>query len=147
MNKTVKTIAWICLVLGVMGLAADAFALVRGRMIANEVQAAIEAGELPVGRFPFGGKAAGGDFDKEAWEELREEGGGGSPGKRGGSGLRRPGMGPKAGGFGAGRRISSHSRPLFWMALGPVLVAVGAVILIVNREPKKQAADGKKAKK
>ena len=154
MNKTVKTIAWICLVLGVMGLAADAIVLVRGRRAANEMQAAIAAGELPAGRFFPGRKNADGDFSPEAREEWREENrengqGGLFPGgARGGGGLRRTNHGVgRAGRRTSGSRGFRVGLPLFWMALGPVLLAVGAVILIVNREPKRKAPAEKKAKK
>ena len=41
------------------------------------------------------------------------------------------------GGF-AGRRMAGRGiLPLFFLALGPILLVVGAVILLVNREPKK----------
>jgi len=47
MNKTVKTIAWICLVLGLLGLAVDIGLYVRGRAIVANIAERGEAGELP----------------------------------------------------------------------------------------------------
>ena len=46
MNKTVKTIAWICLVLGLLGLAVDLGAYVFGRSVAVRIQESIKAGEF-----------------------------------------------------------------------------------------------------
>lgn len=46
-NKTIKTIAWICLVLGLLGVAADVGVYVRGRIWASEMQEANAFGEMP----------------------------------------------------------------------------------------------------
>lgn len=152
MNKTVKTIAWICLVLGLLGLAVDAVVIVGGRMAANQMQEAIAAGELPTDGFPFSEK---GEFDAEARETWREEHGDAlfnpdeRPDGKGGRNALNFGRnsGPDRNNGLSGFRSMRFGLPLFLLAMGPVLTVVGAVILIVNREPSKKTPVKAKAKK
>ena len=159
MNKTVKTIAWICLVLGVMGLAVDVAMYVGARTMAARVQEAIEAGEFPVYQGRLGDRDIDddGDVDKDDMDAWRSDSDGWFPfdemmgGARGAFGAFDshggfPGM---MDGVYSGRssfRRIGFGLPLFLLASGPVLTTVGAVMLIVNREPKKKIAPGKKAK-
>lgn len=145
MNKTVKTIAWICVVLGLMGLAVDAGIYFRGRAIASQMAERIEAGEIPA----FGGRWTDSensdDSDAQEFQPRDDIQKGRLPlgGMRGG--LDR---------FDARRRMAGFGQfgfalPLLFLAAGPVLTAVGAVMLIVNREPKdkKTAPKTEKVKK
>ncbi len=134
MNKTVKTIAWICLVLGLLGIAVDIGMYVRARTFAAQIAEQIEAGDLP---------AMGRRFDDGDADGFRMR-----PGK--GRGEIIPGSGSPH--FQPGRigyRSSILGWPLLLVAAGPVLAVVGAVMLIVNREPKEKNSDSKskKAKK
>jgi len=137
MNKTVKTIAWICLVLGLLGIAVDIGVYVKARSFAAQIADQIEAGEMP-----FAGRRFDDDEDQDA-DEFRMR-----PGKgddwfmpRDGFFHFQPGM--------IGNRSFSIGWPLFFLAAGPILAVVGGVMLIVNREPKQsdQEQKTKKAKK
>jgi hypothetical protein len=145
MNKTVKTIAWICLVLGLMGLAVDAGVYMRGRAFATQMAERIEAGEIPA----IGGRWMGSDDsgDTDA-QEIQP---------RDGSQEGRLPLGGMRGGmdrFGAGRRAAGFGQfgfglPILLLAAGPVLAVVGAVMLIVNRVPngKEKELKNEKVKK
>ena len=67
MNKTVKTIAWICLVLGLLGLAAEVGAYVYGRSRIAQFQEDVETGKIPA--FKDHLSDVDGDIDKEEWRE------------------------------------------------------------------------------
>ena len=156
MNKTLKTIAWICLALGLMGTAVDAGMLVYGRKLAAERQTAIEAiqdanqsGSAPDGKNTCIAEDADQD-GKPDGDCLQLQ----ASGQPGGIGKGQPGFGGQMlgrgtrlgmrGGF-AGRRMAGRGiLPLFFLALGPILLVVGAVILLVNREPKKAAVKDEK---
>ena len=149
MNKTVKTIAWICLVLGLLGMALGVGAYVYGRSRIAQFQEAIQAGDIPAFKGHFGDVDE--DFDIEEWKDgsfNKSEWfthGGMMDGRRGfdtfskSSGL-LPGM--HDGSFG---RVG-FAFPFLVLASGPVLTVVGAVILIVNREPKVSDSKEKKEK-
>ncbi len=116
MKKTVRTIAWICLVLGLIGVAVDVGIYVNNRAGAAQMREAVAAGESPnpKGRFE--------DLNQEDFENFPRNQGGGNFGRRG---------------FGFGYS------PLL-LAAGPVLTVTGAVLLIVIRKPKD--SDGKEKK-
>jgi len=143
MNKTVKTIAWICLVLGLLGVAVDVGVYVRGRAIAAQVDEWIGTGEMP----GIGRRFDSTDSDERikpeelgSWD-MRPFGGTFPGGMRGGRMLpqRVPGgYGFSQFGFGA---------PMLLLAAGPILAVVGGVILIVNREPLESDNKKKKVKK
>ena len=147
MSKTVKTIAWICLVLGLLGVAVDAVVLVRAQSIRANVAERIASGEMPSTK----GQAADKDNDSESNNDENKPGLGRGqkqnflPGGRrdAASGKisfkRDPGK--------AGRRGFGFGLPLLFVAAGPILVVVGAVTLIVNREPKKKETEAKKSMK
>jgi len=148
MNKTVKTIAWICLVLGLLGVAVEVGVYVRARSFAAQFQESIEDGEFPM----FKSRFADGDIDDEDWEKDSFGRGewyahdGKMEGGRGFDSF------SNSRGFLPGMRDGSVGRvgfalPLLLLAGGPVLTVIGAVILIVNREPKVTEAKGKKASK
>ena len=134
MNKTLKTIAWVCLVLGLMGVALDIGAFAVARNFAEDRLAMIESL-----------KDADKDDLKERFEERKELL---TPFSRGGrlfDGLRLPrGIHDGRSGFQRGNIGFRPAGGLFLVALGPVLAVVGAVILLVNREPKPRV-DGKEA--
>ena len=76
MNKTVKTIAWICLVLGLLGLAVDVGVYVRGRALAARIQESIESGEFQTFRKRLGDVDDDGDIDghdREEWPVDKKE--------------------------------------------------------------------------
>ena len=137
MNKTVKTIAWICLVLGLMGVAVDAGVYVRGRMWASEIQEAIASGEMPGpgGRVGKGSENSGVDSDGREDRQPNRDGQPGS-GRKGG-GLNRSGDSVLF----SGRRRGRMALPLLLLLAGPVLTVVGAVMLLVNREPKQKKTE------
>lgn len=130
MSNTIKTIAWICLILGLLGLATDIGMYVHGRTMAAQFAERIEAGDFP----GFQGKFRNEDSDEILPGDGFERRGRGVrpliPGRRGGFGDR----------FGFGL-------PILYFAAGPILTVVGAVMLIVNREPKVEQAKPKKAEK
>ena len=143
MNKTVKTIAWICLVLGLLGLAVDIGLYVRGRAIVANIAERGEAGELPaLGRRLDDTESGEAIKPDESFEGKERPFGGSFPtGMRGGSyiPLRRPARQDfRQYGFGS---------PILLLAAGPVLTVIGAVTLIVNRAPIEQESKGRKAKK
>ena len=136
MNKTVKTIAWICLVLGLMGLAVDVGVYVRGRALVSGYKERIESGDLPAFKNNFGDIDEDGDVDMddmETWRGDRDGKLGFTGGRRGRDGFDR---------FGHG----SFALPLLLLASGPVLTVIGAVMLIVNREPVDKTESKKKTK-
>ena len=144
MNKTVKTIAWICLVLGLLGVAVDVGVYVRGRALVAQVQEAIEAGEFPAFKERFSDVDEDGDVDRDDLKEnLRDRDGwpqiAGMMDKRRGfdhfSNSRGRLSGMQRGGF---------TLPLLFLASGPVLTVIGVVTLIVNREPKVSDSKAKK---
>jgi len=148
MNKTVKTIAWICLVLGLLGVAVEVGVYVRVRSFAAQFQESIEAGEFPM----FKSRFADGDIDDEDWDkDSFDQGkwfahGGMIEGGRGFDTF------SNSRGFLPGMRDGSVGRvsfalPFLLLAGGPVLTVVGAVMLIVNREPKVAETKSKKASK
>ena len=151
MNKTLKTIAWICLALGLMGTAVDAGMLVYGRKLAAERQTAIETiqdakqtGNVPDAKNTCIAEDADQDGKPDGdCLQLQASGqpGTGQPGFGGQlqAGDTRLGM---RGGFAVRRMAGRGILPLFFLALGPILLVVGAVILLVNREPKKAAVKG-----
>ena len=137
MNKTVKTIAWVCLVLGLLGIAVDIGVYVKARSFAAQIADQIEAGEMP-----FAGRRFDDDEDQDAdGFRMRPAKGDDWFMPRDDSSHFRPGM--------AGYRSFSYGWPLLFVAAGPVLAVVGGVMLIVNREPKQpeQEQKTKKAKK
>jgi hypothetical protein len=118
MNKTLKTIAWICLALGLLGMVVDAGAFIVGRTIMSNRQALIASGNGPIsGNNP----------------QLNQPRQPGFRSMMGRGGMMSNFRGRFNGGrFGLGVGIFL----LFFMALGPVLAIVGTVILLVHREPK-----------
>jgi hypothetical protein len=140
MNKTVKTIAWICLVLGLLGIAVDIGMYVRARTSAAQIAEQIEAGDLPAMGRRFEDRDEDVDADADGFRIQPRKGrgrfipGGGSP-------HFQPGR--------IANRSSILGLPLLLVAAGPVLTVVGAVMLIVNREPREKQSDStaKKAKK
>jgi len=148
MNKTVKTIAWICLVLGLLGMAVEVGVYVRARSFVAQFQESVEAGEFPM----FKSRFADGDIDDKDWDKDSFN--------RGEwfahGGIMESGRGfdsfSNSRGFLPGMRDGSVGRvsfalPFLLLASGPVLTVVGAVMLIVNREPKVKETKGKKASK
>jgi hypothetical protein len=144
MNKTLKTIGWICLALGVLGILASAGALVIGRQFTADRQAAIaEVREKTQ------------DNDRPARNQLCITEDADGDGKPDGECIQQPdwlqGFALRQG-VQAGRRLMQSSRPLvnrtaafgfgglpiFLFVLGPVLTVIGAVILLVNRESKEK---------
>jgi len=152
MSKTVKAIAWICLVLGLVGTVVDAGVVFHGRQMMLQAQDAFEAGYMPAIGRRFNDSNKKGEFDREDFEnrDFDRDGripfGGMMDGKGGFDNFsnlqrRSPGM-----------RTSSFGRSGFgFLALmfvgGPILAIIGAVILIVNREPKAVEVVDKKEKK
>lgn len=146
MNKTLKTIGWICLALGVLGILADAGAFVLGLQFAEYRQTAID--EM---------REAAQESGKPALEQLCIAEDADGDGKPDGNCLQQPErplrFAPRQDGR-AGRGLLQLPRPgidrkgalginrlpIFLFVLGPFLAVVGAVILLVNREPKEKAA-------
>ena len=153
MNKTLKTIAWICLALGLLGTAVDAGMLVYGRNLAAVRQTAIDtmrnakqSGNVPNAKNTCFAEDA--DQDGKPDGDCLKQQAPGQPGTGqfgfGGRILLRDTRLGMRGGF-AGRRMGVRGiLPLFFLALGPILLVVGAVILLVNREPKKAAVKEEK---
>jgi hypothetical protein len=139
MNKTLKIIAWICLALGLLGMVVSAGALIVGRtLLANRQAAAVEQDK----GLTAGNRCIAEDANKDGKPEgdcLQRQ----LPGQ---PGVGKQGFGGRQGfgGMMAGNREGFNGRhmngrgifALFFMALGPILAVVGAVILLVNREPK-----------
>ncbi len=168
MNKTLKTIAWICIALGLLGLVVDAGALMYGRNIVRERQAAFEqmrsaaeSGEVPAA----GNRCIAEDANNDGKPDsdclkLQQSGQPGSLGA-GQPGAAQQGFGIRQGhggmfrsnrpDFESGRFGGQGILLMFFLALGPILVIVGTVILLVNREPKaemvKEEKEAKEIKK
>jgi hypothetical protein len=160
MNKTLKTIAWICLALGLLGIFMDAGALIFGRRLAADRQAAFEEmrASAAKGNTPSeGNRCIAEDTNKDGKPDsdcLNLQ----APVQPG-----QPGVGPQGFGrsqghggmmlynhrdFNGGRLGGRGIFLMFFIALGPILAIVGAVILLVNREPKAAVAkEEKEAKK
>ena len=140
MNKTLKTIAWICLALGLLGMVASASALIVGRTLLANRQA-VQSGDNPAA----GSKCIAEDANKDGKPDgdclkSRAPGQPGQPGAWqlgiGGRPIRRSMLLRLHNNF-EGRRFGGFGLlPLFFVASGPILAVVGAVILLVNREPK-----------
>lgn len=145
MNKTVKTIGWICLALGALGILVDAGAVLAATQFRTERLAAIEEisesiqnnerparSELCIAEDADGdGKPDGDCFQRSDVTKGLLPRQDGQPG-RGLMRLPRAGFDRRAGiGFGG--------LPIFLFALGPILAMIGAVMLLVNREPKEKA--------
>ena len=145
MNKTIKTIAWICVVLGLLGTAADGFMIARvwswkndtqARLMdidVDEVEQRLEDADLEK-IFPH--SEWGEEEIRERFEEFRQQKGDESV-KRA---VARFAKNRMPGRF--DNRVMRHAshavRPSFpfaAIALGPVLLVAGTVTLIVNREP------------
>jgi len=153
MNKTLKTIAWICLVLGLLGTAVDGGMLVIGRKLAAERQTAFETwqnknqpGTVADARSTCIAEDADQDGKPDGdclQQQAPGQPGAGHPAFSGRLMQRNSRLGMR-GSF-AGRRMAFHGvLPLFFLALGPILLVVGAVMLLVNREPKETASKEEK---
>ncbi len=155
MNKTLKTIGWVCLALGLLGILVDAGVFVIGSQFADDRQTVIEkmrenaqeTSKIEPGQLCIAQDADGdGKPDGECIQQ---------PGRLQGFALRQGSL--------TGRRLLQNHRPMLnhrtafgfgglaiiLFALGPVLAVIGAVILLVNREPKEKTAveDEKKTTK
>ncbi len=148
MNKTLKTIAWVCLALGLLGMAVDGGAIIYGRKLVagrqaafEEMQAAVQSGNGSA----TNNKCIAEDANKDGKPDgdclnLQAPG---QPGQLnagqpeiGGRPIRRVMLQKLRNNFNSRRFNGLGILPLFFMALGPILAVVGAVILLVNREPK-----------
>ena len=155
MNKTIKTIGWICLALGVLGiLAGGGVFLLRQQWIADrqttaeEYRAALTKGELPkAGNYCLAededgdGKPDGVCLQLPALREKPSQRGALRPESRL---MQIPRTRLSANRFGMGGGL------ILLFALGPILAVVGAVILLVNYPPKQQTtlvAEEEKASK
>ena len=159
MNKTLKTIAWIFLALGLMGMVVDVGVLVFGRKLAGERQTAFEEMRAE----SQSGKVLNGKNNCIAEDENNDGKPDGdclklqAPGQPGQPGEGQPGVGGRTLRRGLlfkmrnnmdGRRFGGRGiLPLFFLAFGPILVVVGAVILLVNREPKPTVVKEEKEEK
>ena len=126
MNKTLKTIGWVLVALGILGILADAGALVFGHRLADNRQAFVQqwngSNNPPQYNQPQNGQ-----------REFPRQGQGGI----------MPRLGPRSfflfrGGAMRFRPGGFFLLPAFFFALGPVLAVVGAVLLLVNRAPKEK---------
>ncbi len=126
MNKTLKTIGWILVALGILGILADAGAFVLGHRLAANRQALIQQwngsddGQRPVkppqyGQGVFPRQGQGGIMPRFGMRSYRN-----------------------GGGFMRFRPRGFFFLPVLFFALGPVLLVVGAVLLLVNRVPKEK---------
>jgi hypothetical protein len=140
MNKTLKTIAWICLVLGLLGMVVDAGVLIAGRnMMANRQVIAGQNNTPSAGSTPqFGAPCQQGTCQQGFGKQGNWQQGFGGRLGRGGMMLNFRGR------FNQGRFGLLGIFALFLFALGPVLAIVGAVILLVHREPKNAAVKEEK---
>ena len=156
MNKTVKTIAWICLVLGILGtvLDAGAFMFARRAFISRqanfeEMQEKLDAVELPRLKSRRDADSDGkddADLERNPKDRLDNNPGGFFPRRNFSGGMisgvqRNTGRGSRP--MSCGLLIAL---PFLMMSSGPVLLVVGAVILIVNREPVKEEKKEKSKK-
>jgi hypothetical protein len=150
MNKTLKTIAWICLVLGLMGTVVDAGILVAGIKMAAGRQTAIEdikdqnqTGNMPNAKNICIAKDA--DQDGKPDGDCLKMQAPGQPGQPGAGQPFRRAMIQKMRNKMDVRRNNGRGILLFlFLALGPILLVIGAVMLLVNREPKKAEVKEKK---
>jgi hypothetical protein len=141
MNKTVKTIAWICLVLGLLGVAVEVGVYVRGRALVAQFQESVESGEFPMFKSLFADGDKDGDIDDEDWDkDSFDRSGrfalGGMMDIRRGFEIFSNNRGWLSGMHDGSFRRIGLVFPLLLLAGGPVLTVVGAVMLIVNRTPK-----------
>lgn len=145
MNKTVKTIGWICLALGALGILADASAVFAVQQLRTDRLAAIEEinesiqnnerpdlNELCIAKDADGDGKPDGDCIQQPDRPL-----GFSP--RQSNQPRRALMQQPRVGFDRRASIGFGGLPIFLFALGPILAVIGAVMLLVNREPKEKA--------
>ncbi len=153
MNKTFKTIAWICLVLGLLGTFADAGMLAYGCKLATARQTAFQA--IPdtdqAGNFPDAKNTC---IAEDANQDGKPDGDCLQQQAPGQTGAGQPAFGGRLmgrdsrlgmrGGFAARGLTGRMLLPLFFLALGPILLVVGAVMLLVNREPKGAASKDEK---
>ncbi len=146
MNKTLKTIGWICLALGVLGILADVGAVFLGLQFAEYRQTAIDEmreaaqksgkpalGQLCIAEDTDGDGKPDGDCLQQPERPLRFVPRQGRWVGRGLPQLPRPGIDRKG-------ALGINRLPISLFALGPLLAVVGAVILLVNREPKEKVA-------
>lgn len=147
MNKTIKTIAWVCVVLGIMGMLAIFAFFGFGQLNSADRKAQTRESVMKSRDINLGNDMSDCLFENEEGESYiktdciahREKN---WPSRKSDFPKLRP----------QGRTISfcpqrgflphQPSSPSFFPILlftsGPVLTAVGAVILIVNREPRKK---------
>ena len=151
MNKTVKTIAWICVVLGLLGVALDVGVYIRGRAFVAQMRESMEAGDFPIFKGRFADTDENGDIDEEDLQEFSLDrdgwfhGGGILDGRRSFAPFSNSrGRLPHLRGDSFSR--SCFVLPFLFLTSGPVLAVVGAVILIVNRELKVKDEKEKKEK-
>jgi len=134
MNKTFKTIAWICLVLGILGIAVDVGMAVRVQTFRTRVAEQVAAGELPAVTDKENGGKSQGDGDSRQRPGIQD-------------GKAAPGGGVTGGKRGMiGRNPRRYGLPIVLIAAGPVLAVVGGVMLIVNRAPKEKDLESKTKK-
>lgn len=156
MNKTLKTIAWICLVLGILGTALDVGTFVFARKSLNDRQAAyeerqstIDENELPRFRDCIIEDEDGNIvIDPVCLDDRRSNFL--PPGRNFPMQSDRGSLFPRQRSVGLMplRGRLTLLPLLFFVAAGPVLTIIGAVILIVNREPvQKEPKEGKKKTK
>jgi hypothetical protein len=152
MNKTVKTIGWICLALGVLGILADAGAAFAARQFRTERLAAIEEinesiqnNERPTISELCIAKDADGDGKPDGDCIQRPDVAQGLFPRQGGQPRRGLMQMPRAG-FDRRDGVGFSGSPIFLFALGPILAVIGAVMLLVNREPKEKAEVVEEAK-
>jgi len=153
MNKTLKTIAWICLALGLLGTAVDAGLMVAGRNLAaarqiafDTMQNAKQTGNVPNSKNTCIAEDADQDGKPDGdclQQQAPGQPGSGLPGFNRQLKLRDTRMGMR-GGFAVRRMGARVILALFFLALGPILLVIGAVILLVNREPKKASVNEEK---
>lgn len=156
MNKTVKTIGWILVALGLLGILADAGALVFGRQLMEQRQADVEnlrpsadEGKLPApGDYCIAEDKDGDGTPDGDCLQLPDRPEGSLPGR--GNRWPRSGFLTRRGPAVRGRLTGFPGLPVFLFALGPIMLVVGAVMLLVNREPKpkiEESGEKKTAKK
>jgi len=147
MNKTVKTIAWICLVLGLLGIAVDAVVLVRAQSFRANMAERIASGEIPSPKIQ--------PTEKDNDSDAKKDQNGDAPGRGQRLNLLLDGRQGRISGkmpfysqFGrVGGRMMGLRSPLLFAAAGPILAVLGAVTLIVNREPKVKTKKAKETTK
>lgn len=156
MNKTLKTIAWICLILGILGTAVDATALVVGQHFLSVRDASFTEMRQDKGNNKVNpdrtfciaedanndGKPDGDclQAQPQVMPGFAKQGLGRNPGQSGTPGYSRSR-------FDNNRFRHPAILLLFLFLAGPVLAIVGAVILLVNRSPETIASKDKKEDK